>query len=374
MRCESENIEMQKHILHVFSAFRIGGTESRTCQIINHFGNRYRHTICSLENNFEAKSLLQKSGNVAFVQIRSKRYNLIENVRRYRRFLKTLKPDILITHAWGTMEWTIANSFAKVCPNIHALEGFGSDEIDKQKIRRRLTRMAVLPTCSRVVVCSERLLELAVTDWRLPTEKVLFIPNGIDYELFRGGVRKRLRRKAGEKAVLGVVGSLTSLKNHLRLLRVLKSLRHDIDFELVVAGDGPERIQLEHFVSSSTRLKKRVKFVGHCAEPWKILEKLHIFCVSSDTEQMPMAVLEAMAAGLPVISTDAGDVKLMVSDPNRPFVVRKEDEKTYADKLSELILSPELCETLGERNSEKCNRLFRNDSMYRKYEALYGSV
>jgi L-malate glycosyltransferase len=365
---------MQKHILHVFNAFRIGGTESRTCQIINHFGDRYRHTICSLENNFEAQSLLKKNVNVTYVQIKSKRYNLIENVHRYRLFLKRLKPDILITHAWGTMEWAIADAVRKVCPNIHALEGFGSDEVDGQKVRRRITRMAVLPTCSRVVVCSERLLELALRSWRLPREKVLFIPNGIDYELYRGAGEKRLERLSHGKAVLGIVASLTLLKNHLRLLRVLKSLRDDIDFELIVAGDGPERSRLEGFVSSSSRLRSRVKFLGHCAEPWKVLEKIHIFCVSSDTEQMPMAVLEAMAAGLPVISTDAGDVRQMVSELNKPFVVEKRNEEGYANRLTELILSPELCETVGKLNSEKCDLIYRSENMYRKYEALYSAV
>jgi L-malate glycosyltransferase len=365
---------MQKHILHVFSAFRIGGTESRTCQIINHFGEKYRHTICSLEDNFEAQSLLRKDVDVAFVLIKPKRYNVIENVYRFRQLLRRMRPDILITHAWGTMEWAIANAFAKLCSNIHALEGFGSDEVDSQKVRRRLARIMILPTCSKVVVCSENLLQLAIRSWHVPRENILFIQNGVDLNLFGPRHKERTRTDKKDKTVLGTVASLTSLKNHLRLFRVLDGIQDDIDFELLVAGDGPERMNLERFVSLSSRLRYRVKFLGHCSEPWRVLREIDIFCSSSDTEQMPLAVLEAMAAGLPIMSSDAGDIGRMVCEGNKHFIVDRENEQKYRNRLVELIRSPELCATLGKLNRARCERFYTKEIMYRRYEQLYDSV
>jgi L-malate glycosyltransferase len=366
--------DKQKIILHVFDQFRIGGTESRTCQIINCMGRKYHHVVCSQKNNFEAKRLLSKDTDVSFLLVRSDPKNIIGNIIRIRKTLREVGPALLVSYAWGTMEWAIANSFKKICPNIHALEGFGDDEVHRQKLRRNLTRMLFLPTCARVVTCSDFLMQLAVNSWRVPRNKILFIPNGVDISLFsKQKTETVISRMAKECVTLGIVATLSPLKNHLRLLRVLEQLSDEIIFKLIVAGDGQEMQRLKNYTNASHKLQGRVDFRGHCDEPWKVLEQVDILCLSSDTEQMPMSVLEGMAAGLPVISTDVGDVGKMLSYENKSFVVPKNNEHMYGEKLKELIINFKLQKTIGKANQKKCIREYSKHNMIQKYENLYAN-
>lgn len=361
-----------KTILHVFDEFRVGGTESRTCQVINHTSRIYHHIICSQKKSFAAKRLFSKDANVSFLWVRSDPKNVIGNILRFRSTLCKLKPDLLISYAWGAMEWAIANSVKKICPNIHALEGFGDDEISKQKFRRKIIRMIFLRTCTRVVTCSDVLKNFALHSWKVPHAKVFFIANGIDLDYFFYDRKSKLKLDLKfELVTLSIIATLSPLKNHLRLLRALECMPKEIAFRLIVAGDGLEMGNLKNYVAESKTLRDRVEFRGHCQEPWEVLKESEIFCLSSDTEQMPMVVLEAMASGLPVISTDVGDVKKIVSIENQPFVVEKDNVERYVRKMEELILNRNLRIEIGNANQKKCCKYFTKSKMIKNYEQLY---
>jgi glycosyltransferase involved in cell wall biosynthesis len=132
--------------------------------------------------------------------------------------------------------------------------------------------------------------------------------------------------------------------------------------------------RLQKFANESKRLNGRIEFRGHCEEPWKVLEKADIFCLSSDTEQMPLSVLEAMAAGLPVVSTDVGDVRRILAFENRRFVVKKSEEGQYYIKLKELIKDIDLRKKIGIANQRECQKFYSKIEMLKNYENLYKNI
>ena len=93
---------------------------------------------------------------------------------------------------------------------------------------------------------------------------------------------------------------------------------------LVIVGDGPERAALER-LSRRARAGRAGGFAGHLADPAPLYAGFDIFALSSDTEQMPLSVLEAMASGLPVAATDVGDVAAMLAAENQAFVTPLDD-------------------------------------------------
>ena len=141
---------------------------------------------------------------------------------------------------------------------------------------------------------------------------------------------------------------------------------------LVIVGDGAERSMLE---SQSRRWASMTSshFTGAIEDPARLLGVFDVFALSSDTEQMPISVLEAMAAGLPIASVDVGDVKEMVSLENRPFVVNRES-KSLAEAIFDLLSNYKTRSRIGAANKTRVDKDYTLDRMVRSYTDLYLSL
>src|SRR6185437_14374501 len=124
--------------------------------------------------------------------------------------------------------------------------------------------------------------------------------------------------------VIGTVAALRPEKNLSRLLRAFRLVRERMPCRLLIAGDGEERASLEK-QAEFLGLREQVLFTGHVQETERIYAALDLFALSSDTEQMPTTVVEAMASGLPVAAVDVGDISQMVAAENRPFVTERNE-------------------------------------------------
>lgn len=113
----------------------------------------------------------------------------------------------------------------------------------------------------------------------------------------------------------------------------------------------------------------RVTFAGHQA-PERLLGAFAVYALSPDTEQMPISLIEAMAAALPVAAVDVGDVKAMLASENTPFVVAK-DAAALAGALARLPADPALGRRLGEANARRARAEFDQARMFAAYDALY---
>ena len=120
-----------------------------------------------------------------------------------------------------------------------------------------------------------------------------YVPNGIDLDRFAAGERA----PTGEP-VIGTITGLRREKNLTRLLRAFRQVADTTPARLIIAGDGSERATLEA-QAAELGLGQRVQFTGHLDDPAPLYRSIDVFALSSDTEQMPLSVLEAMAACLP---------------------------------------------------------------------------
>jgi glycosyltransferase involved in cell wall biosynthesis len=121
-------------------------------------------------------------------------------------------------------------------------------------------------------------------------------------------------------------------------------------------------------------LAGRVVFTGVVSDPVDCYRAMDLFALSSDTEQMPIAILEAMGAGLPVVSTDVGDVREMVSAANRQFVTPLSDDSAYAQAITTLAQRADEREPLGRMNRSRCAAAYDLRVMVERYRQLYENV
>ncbi len=140
----------------------------------------------------------------------------------------------------------------------------------------------------------------------------------------------------------------------------------------MVVGDGPQRCALE--AEAKERLGDRALFTGHVVEPSRALRDFDIFAFSSDTEQMPITILEAMAMALPIAGVAVGDVPLIVANENRPFIVEKHDEAKLSAAIDQLAEDNVLRSRLGKANEDHVRATFPLGRMIADYDKLLTSM
>ena len=358
-------------LLHVFPTFAPGGVPIRIANIVNGLGTAYRHHIVSLDGRHGAAERIDPSLDVACGGP-SAAGSLPRRVLANRRALASHAPYALMTYNWGSIEWAMANRLRPVCPHIHLESGFGPEEADGQLPRRVWARRLSLGHINALVVPSSTLVDIARRHWRVPDRLIHLIPNGVDLALFGQPPDPSLvpgfERTDGE-VVIGTVAPLRREKNLGRLVRGFARLAEQVPARLIIVGDGAERPGLEA-LARDLALDGRVHFAGYQSQPEKLFGLFDIYALSSDTEQMPNTVVQAMAAGLPVAATDVGDVRNMVAEANRPFVVPKTDEGAFAAGLADLAGDGDRRRAIGRDNLARARQRYRQEDMVAAYARL----
>ncbi|MFT7667839.1 MAG: glycosyltransferase involved in cell wall biosynthesis [Planctomycetota bacterium] len=368
------------HLLHVFSTFVPAGPEMRTVRMINALGESYRHSILAIDDRTDAQTEFDATAPVRILP-GLPRAGTASTVSALRRLIRREQPDLLLSYNWGAFDSVFASrSLYRGNRHLHHEDGFNADEADSFKSRRVWTRRLLLPGVARTVVPSEVLMGVATKTWKLKPKHIQLIPNGIDLDSFteRDG-NPALRAELGispETPVIGFVGHLRPVKNTQRLLRAFAAVRCDPMPELVMLGEGEEREAIAK-AAIALNIQDRLHLVGHKSDtaPWYRL--MDLFAISSDSEQMPVALLEAMATSLPVVSTGVGDVAHMLCADQAPFVsagAPSSWESQLTSGFEKMIASVAQRQTLGKANRERVEEHYSFDSMLESYRTLYDSI
>jgi glycosyltransferase involved in cell wall biosynthesis len=298
---------------------------------------------------------------------------------RLQRIAHAMKGyGLILTYNWGAMDAVMAHTlFSKAMglpPLIHHEDGFNEDEAGGLKKRRNWYRTLALGRTAALVVPSRGLERIAREVWHQPTTRIHRIENGIEVAAYgrkpRTDVLPKLIKHKGELWV-GTLAGLRAVKNLPLLVRAFATTPKE--WQLVILGEGPERAAIE---AEAERLgiEHRVHLPGFVKQPREVIGLCDIFALSSDSEQFPISLVEAMAAGLPVAAPGVGDIAEMVAPENAPFIVPRGDEKALGEALVELALEPGERRRIGEANRRKAREKFDEQRMIERYRRLYASA
>jgi glycosyltransferase involved in cell wall biosynthesis len=367
---------MAVRILHAHSTFSLGGKEARTARLMNAFGTAAEHWVLSgMPGQLSAREAIGREVSVSFPEDAPSLTGAPSLPRLFRlaRYMRGF--DLVLTYNWGAFDAVMAKYLFRGPPLIHHEDGFNEDEAQQLKTRRNLYRRLGLSAAHKLVVPSERLEAVARKAWAQPPDRIARIPNGIPVGDFAASPARDaipgLERKAGE-VVIGTVAGLRAVKNLPRLVRAFAAMREKAA-RLVIVGEGPEceRIVAE---ARSCGVAGRVHLPGFLAHPARYVGCFDMFALSSDSEQFPISLVEAMAAGLPVVATGVGDIPAMVSADNRPLIVDRDDEAAFAAALDTLAQRPDLRRSIGRANRERASADYDEARMIERYASLYGEA
>jgi glycosyltransferase involved in cell wall biosynthesis len=337
---------MTLNILHLHSSFDLGGKEARAVRLMNAFGNRARHTILSgVAGALGARAAIAPGIRAEFPDDAPSLTGR-PSVARYQAIARYMRRfDLVLTYNWGAMDGVMARRLfgQGLPPLIHHEDGFNEDEAVRLKTERTIFRRIALPAAQTLVVPSTTLERIALKTWKQPDWRVARISNGIEVKRYVGQRDARaipgfVRRR--DDVVIGSVAGLRAVKDLPRLVQAVSRLPANV--RLVIVGEGPEREAILA-AAQAGGIADRVHLPGFLDRPWRYVGLFDVFALSSKSEQFPISVVEAMAAGLPVTSPDVGDVLAMVSDENRALLSGVSLEQALGSFVLDETLRKRVC-------------------------------
>lgn len=365
-------------ILHCHSTFSLGGKEARAVRLMNAFGVAARHSILSaMPDQLGARAAIEKRIWAEFpVEGRAPPLHGKPAPARYLALARYMQNfDLVLSYNWGAMDAVMAHRLLSrimpLPPLIHHEDGFNADEADRLDWRRNAFRRAALPTARAVVVPSHQLERTVRSAWgrRLP---VIRISNGIavaSYARPSAGSIPGLVKRAGE-VIVGTIAGLRAVKGLDLLVEALALTPPNV--RLVIVGEGPER---DAITAAAHRfgVTDRVLLPGFLPQPHRYVGHFDMMALSSLSEQQPIAVMEGMAAGRPIVAPPVGDVAMMVARDNAPFIVERSGV-ALAAAIGGLAADPVLRRTVGAANAAVAQREFDETMMIAHYAALYAQA
>jgi len=360
-------------ILHLHSTFALGGKEARAVRLMNAFGDAGRHTVLSaMPDQLSARDALDPRIQVEFPADAPPLAGRAALSRLFRlsRYMRGF--DLVLTYNWGAFDAVMARYLFRGPPLVHHEDGFNQDEARELKPLRNLYRRLGLSAAHKLVVPSSRLHGIARTAWGQAEERIERIPNGIAVHRYAAAPTLALPGVPEGKLVIGTVAGLRPVKNLPRLVRAFAAMDRK-DAVLVIVGEGPDRERI--LAEAQARgAADRVILPGFLADPARYIGRFDIFALSSDSEQFPISLLEAMAAGLPAVATSVGDIPHMVAAENQPFILPPEDEAAFTAALDRLAADPVLRAAVGAANRVRAVSEYDERAMIARYARLYGEA
>ena len=365
-------------ILHCHSTFAAGGKEVRCARLMNAFGGTLHHTVISGQPDaMGACTLIDPAIMVDFPDDFPSLTGW-PTPGRLANIAVALKPyDLICTYNWGAMDVVMAHRvFAaslRLPPLVHHEDGFNEDEAASLKPTRNLYRRAALAGAHRLIVPSTGLERIAIEQWHQPPAKVERIANGIDTAAFAASPNPGalpLAKPAGQHWV-GTLAGLRAVKQLPLLVQALAALPDE--WQLVILGEGPERANILA-AAGAQGLAHRVHLPGAVADPASVIGLFDIFALSSASEQFPLSVVEAMAAGLPVAAPAVGDIRAMVAEPNEPFITAPGDVAALGTALAQLAADPDLRARIGAANQTRARADYDAAAMQAHYRSIYAQA
>lgn len=370
-------------IAHVLYRLDTGGMEHMLVALMNRTRRQYRHAVVCLDRVGALRERIVDPG-VSCVALDKKPGKDPACYGRLWKALRTLRPDLVHTYNIGALDAAVVARMAGVRRVVHAERGRDAGDPHGESRKYRRLRRWTAPFVDRHVAVSRDLRDWLTDTVGLDASRVAYIPNGIDADRFAVAEEARHTRPLlGSFAppgtiLVGTVGRLDPVKDHAGLVSAFRLLCESLPavrgrLRLAIAGAGPQRAVLEAHVAR-LGLAEQVRLLGNRDDVPALLAEFDVFALSSIAEGMPGAVLEAMAAGLPVVSTAVGGAGDVVAPGVTGTLVPAGDSAALGEALAAYVSDPALRARHGAAGRERVQSRFSEDAMVAAYVALYGDL
>jgi glycosyltransferase involved in cell wall biosynthesis len=349
-----------------------GGAERALVQIVTRLDRRRwePHVFCLDAGGVLAADLRTAAIQVTCLGARRRRDVLV--VRPLCRHLAALRPAILQTFLFhANIIGRLAGAAAQVPVIVSGIR------VAEKRSRARLWLDRVTDRLVTRHVCVSRdVADFSTVRGRLPIAKIRVIPNGVDFECYANAAPADLAKFGvphGSKVLL-FVGRLDPQKGPLQLLEAAAELfTEHSDLQLVMVGDGPLATELRAW-TVVRGLESRIHFVGRQADVAGLMRAADVFVLPSLWEGLPNVVLEAMAAGTPVVATDVEGVRDLLTEGESGTIVPRNGEFPLTQAIGHVLRTREQARKMASRAQTVVKERFTWPLVAAEYERLYAEL
>lgn len=364
---------MPAKVMLVAIGLGVGGTETHILELASRLDrSRFTVTVCALKSGGTMAQELEKRG-VRVLSLDGTGKLDARVIVRLFKLLQAEQPDVVQAFLF----W--ANVAARACGRIlRAFPVISSyhDEVVSEGWLVRLVDRLTLTWTDRIVCCSGAVGRSVVSRIGGKIEHCTIIPFGVDIEQFEAtaaATRRELGLRDNQK-VIGTVCRLVEPKKGLRFLlqamAVLARKYGQPPCQLLIVGDGPSRHELE-LLREQLDLSSWVVFAGSRRDIPRILHALDAFVLPSLYEGFGIALLEAMAAGKPVIATAVGGIPEFVLSGETGLLIEPGNVEALADAIDRLLSHPQQARTMGAKGRIRAGESYHISTIVRQHEQVY---
>ena len=362
-------------VAHLVLSLDLGGLERVVLELVREAreSGRRADVVCLDRPGLLAPRVEDLGGRVRCIARRPG--ERLGTIGRLKAALRELRPDVVHSHQIGALLYGGPAARAAGVPlTVHTEHGkHYSGRLRTRLVGRLAGRFAARFFCVSADIAAEALSSRIV-----PRRKVHVIPNGIETSRFLGGDDGgSLRRSLAippDVPVIGTVGRLGEIKRQDLLIRAFGRVRsRKPDVHLLLVGDGPLREELGE-LATALGLDGSVHFAGYQPEPERYLRVMDVFALTSRSEGMPLAVLEAWATGIPVVATRVGGLPELIEEGRTGVLIEPDDEAGLAEALCDLVLDRDRARQLGEAGSRQVRSRFDSRVMASGYNLHYADL
>jgi len=365
-------------ILHFITSLKMGGAETFLYSLLRYWserGERNDHVVMYLYDGPYVEKIKALGIKTQKILGFFWKYDPIA-FWRVSKFINKTKPDLIHSSLWSAN--IIARFFASI-KKIPLISDLHSNCLYHGRIRNVIEKVTVkMP--GRFVAVSQEVYRNFIEKNNVK-DRVVLIRNGVDSRRLRA-LAKENKLKRGDIGfsdddfVIGSVGRLCRVKRYDLLIRSIAQLvdttKEGCRIKLCLVGDGPERDLLQH-LACDLGIQENVFFAGLREDVFSFYPLFNCFVLSSLTEGLSIAMLEAMSFGLPIVTTSDAMSHEIITDGKSGFVVPPGDYRKLSEALKKLYVDSGLCCRIGEENEEIVRRNFQLEAAAEAYIALYNS-
>jgi L-malate glycosyltransferase len=361
-------------ILQVLHSLNVGGAEVLAVRLARRMQDRFRFVFACLDAEGSMAAEMRAEGFA--VELLQRRAGLdVGCVRRLAKYAQQQQAMLIQAHQYTPFFYSRAPGWwGRRLPVLFTEHGRVFPDLPNRK--RMLFNRCFLRAKDRVVAVGGAVKQALIDNEGIPDQRIQVIYNGVHLADFAtsNATRLRLRAELGitpEQSVAIQVARLDSLKDHATALRTVARVRERLpNFVLLLAGEGPERASIEQQVRE-LKLEPHVKLLGLRTDVRQLLSVADVFMLTSISEGIPVTLIEAMAARLPIVATDVGGVAEVVVAGETGYLAPAKDDAALAHALVQVLQDRTTTEQMITAGEARAACMFSESQMHAAYAALF---